>query len=165
MSNAREYFERMYRPELRRAGTHFLCNACLVHRPKENLSLDGRYCRECYDFLEEEASQDTSRRKVGWKPSVLRESLEKTVQAVVGVRGIVSTLTEEETTVDLIRPSVVVGKRGRKHRDLPHDLIRQWESEDMGSKSIATRLKAEQGIVVSYKTIQRVLSGERVTLR
>jgi len=34
----------------------------------------------------------------------------------------------------------------------------------MGSKAIAAKLKAEQHIGVSYKTIQRLLSGERKQL-
>jgi len=52
-------------------------------------------------------------------------------------------------------------KRGPKRRQLPEDLIKQWSSEGMGSKAITSQLKAELGITVSYKTIQRILSGER----
>ena len=75
-----------------------------------------------------------------------------------------STSDDKKTTVDIIKPSVAKvtrGKRGPKHRDLPGDLIKQLAGEGMGSKAIATQLKKEQGINVSYKTIQRVLSGER----
>ena len=66
---------------------------------------------------------------------------------------------EPSVTMDIFRP------RGRpKHyekRELPEELIRQLSSEGMGSRAIASRLRAERGIKVSYKTIQRVLSGER----
>jgi hypothetical protein len=60
--------------------------------------------------------------------------------------------------MDIFRP------RGRpKHyekRELPEELIRQLSSEGMGSRAIASTLK-KRDIIVSYKTIQRVLSGER----
>jgi len=53
-------------------------------------------------------------------------------------------------------------KRGPKHKALPEDLITRWaQEESMGSKAIAARLKTELGITISYKTIQRLLSGER----
>ena len=44
---------------------------------------------------------------------------------------------------------------------LPRELISQWAGEGMGSKAIASKLNSELGIKVSYKTVQRVLSGER----
>ena len=70
--------------------------------------------------------------------------------------------------VDIIHPSVTtrpvttrpVTKRGPKHRDLPGDLIKELANEGMGSKAIATRLRGE-GVKVSYRTIQRLLSGKR----
>ena len=70
-----------------------------------------------------------------------------------------STSDDKKTTVDIIKPlvaKVTRGKRGPKHRDLPRDLIRQLAGEGMGSKAIASQLKREQGIAVSYKTIQRI---------
>ena len=49
-------------------------------------------------------------------------------------------------------------KRGcYKKKDLPEDYIMQLADAGMGSKAIATRLKSELGIEVSYKTIQRLL--------
>ena len=44
---------------------------------------------------------------------------------------------------------------------MPEDYIRQLADDGMGSKLITTKLKAEHNIHVSYKTIQRVLKGER----
>lgn len=52
-------------------------------------------------------------------------------------------------------------KRGPKHKALPVELIVHWVGEGMGSKVIASKLNSELGIKVSYKTIQRSLSGER----
>ena len=69
--------------------------------------------------------------------------------------------------MDIIHPADAIrtrGKRGPKHRRLPADLIRQLAAEGMGSKAIAARLKAEPGVKVSYKTIQRIISGERKQL-
>ena len=70
-----------------------------------------------------------------------------------------STLNEPPVIVDNFRP------RGRpkyyKKRELPEELIRQLHSQGMGSKAIASSLKARQSVVVSYKTIQRILKGER----
>ncbi len=66
---------------------------------------------------------------------------------------------EPSVTMDFFRP------RGRpKHyekRELPEELIRQLSSEGMGSRAIASTLK-KRAIIVSYKTIQRILSGERI---
>ena len=69
----------------------------------------------------------------------------------------------KKSEVDIIQPAVTVRtlrKRGPKPKALPEELIIQWAGEGMGSKAIAARLKGE-GIEVSYKTIQRVISGER----
>ena len=71
-----------------------------------------------------------------------------------------STLKEKPAKVDNFKV------RGRpktyKKRQLPEDRIKQLHKEGMGTKAIATYLKREQSITVSYKTIQRVLSGERI---
>ena len=79
-----------------------------------------------------------------------------------------STLESKKFEVGIIHPPATIsrpsGKRGPKHRRLPEDLIKQLAGEGMGSKAIAARLKAELGITVSYKTIQRVLSGKRKQL-
>ena len=75
-----------------------------------------------------------------------------------------STLNDKKSEVDIIQPSVAKvtrEKRGPKQKALPQELIRQLAGKNMGSKAIATHLRREMGIHVSYKTIQRVLSGER----
>ena len=53
-------------------------------------------------------------------------------------------------------------KRGPKHRDLPDELIAKLAGQGMRAKAIASELKREHGIIVSYKTIQRMLEGQRV---
>jgi hypothetical protein len=70
-----------------------------------------------------------------------------------------STLKEEKFTADIIRPRT--GKRGPKKKELPDDEIKQLHEDGMGARAIATRPKREQGIKVSYRTIQRLLSDER----
>ena len=75
-----------------------------------------------------------------------------------------STLESTKNTVDIISPSArsrANSGRGRRHKALPVELITQWAGEGMGSKAIASKLSNELGIKVSYKTIQRLLSGER----
>jgi len=49
-------------------------------------------------------------------------------------------------------------KRGRPTVIVPDDLIRRLSSEGLGSIRIAEKLK-EQGIIISYKTVQRRLQG------
>lgn len=70
-----------------------------------------------------------------------------------------STLIEEPTTVDKFKVSGRP-KTYKKH-PLPDNKIKQLHEEGTGYKAIATRLKNEQGITVSYQTIKRVLSGQR----
>ena len=53
-------------------------------------------------------------------------------------------------------------KRGPIVQALPVEVITQWYDEGMGSKAIATRLRKEYGISTSYRTILRVISGQRV---
>jgi hypothetical protein len=70
-----------------------------------------------------------------------------------------STLNSLSPTVDNFRP------RGRpktyKKQELPEDKIRELHKAGIGSKAIASKLKLDYAIKVSYKTIERVLSGER----
>jgi len=82
--------------------------------------------------------------------------------------GNLSTLDGEKSGVDKILPAegeprifIHYKKRGRKPKELPEALIRQLAEEGLGSKAIASRLVSELGIEVSYKTIQRLLSGKR----
>ena len=172
------YFDIKRDIEIERKGG-FFCQACIVGKPAKEISPDPRYCLGCYELLVKEAEKDTSRRVAEWKPIYstpkpqLKENLpqaegikatKKVAQGLGDMRTNMSTLKHQKAKVDIIDPSPTVRpviKRGAKAKVLPIELIAQWASENMGAKAIATKLKREQGIVVSYKTIQRVLSGER----
>jgi len=147
----------------------FWCHACLVSHPAREQSPDPCYCQGCYDFLLKEAETLTGHIK---KPEWLPEASSKTAKTASPVSQyggeIMSTLENPKNEVDIIHPSVAtrtLGKRGPKHKKLPEDLIGQLSAEGMGPKAIASKLKRELGIDVSYKTIQRLLSGERKQLR
>jgi hypothetical protein len=75
-----------------------------------------------------------------------------------------STPKTQKTVVDKTAPSVMVKKRrGPKQKSLPVDEIKRWaDKEKLGSKRIAAKLGKEYHIEVSYKTIQRILNGQRV---
>jgi len=131
------------------------------------MSPDPRYCQSCYDSLLIEAEIDSSRRHADWKPiqpyKEAEKEGEKVAQVFPDIRIIKSTLEGEKTTVDIIPPSVAkrtIGKRGPKYRVLPDGIIRQLNANGMGSRAIATTLKKEHGISVSYKTIQRAISHQ-----
>jgi hypothetical protein len=49
--------------------------------------------------------------------------------------------------------------RGRKKLKVPEDLIKELASKGYGVKSIARQLYEQQGIVISYRTIQRRLQN------
>ncbi len=142
----------------------FFCHACLVGKPRDDASPDPRYCLGCYDYLAKEAETLPAGKRPAWIPKKPEIAGEKPIP--VSQHGVLnmSTLDNKKIEVDIIHPPArvsAIGKRGPKHRDLPEDFIKRLASEGMGSKAIATRLKVE-GIGVSYKTIQRILSGQRV---
>jgi len=148
----------------------FYCKACLMDKVEADMSPDDRYCQDCYEFLLKEAEMLTGHQRADWRPRAAvarRESEAKLTPPISQIGGgIMSTLDSLKNTVDIIQPSVTIRaivKRGPKHRQLPEDLIRELASEGMGSKAIALRLRTE-GVTVSYKTIQRLLSGQRVLI-
>jgi len=161
--------------ELIAAGTHFYCEGCLVARPKDRQSPDPRYCQDCHDFLSGEAEAlGPGRRGGSWIPKAQKPkkpetppptpARNRTRRAVV--RDIITKkprpISEEgpeEREVIMSHP-----KRGPKHQKLPEGLIRQLAAEELSSRVIAARLRDEHGITVSYKTVQRVLSGKREQL-
>jgi len=135
------------------------CHACLSDFSPAAMSQDPRYCPECYEFLTNEVAMLSEKaRKPYWMPKIA----EKTMRGIPqGVTQIMSTLTDKNSEVDIISPpvqKVTHEKRGPKFTELPDDLIRQLACQGMGSKAIAARLR-DDGIDVSYKTIQRRLEG------
>lgn len=139
----------------------YFCQACAVG--KEQMSQrDIRYCLECQPIVEEGYAS------LGQHKRYLKQLYNQKLDSPNNgdrenytnkEKTKLSTLEQGKITVDNFRP------RGRpktyKKRSLPGDKIKQLHKEGMGAKAIATQLKREQGMVVSYKTIQRVLSGER----
>lgn len=45
----------------------FFCQACLVGKDKATISLDPRYCQDCFDVLREAMETDT---RWGYSPSM-----------------------------------------------------------------------------------------------
>ena len=141
----------------------FFCQTCLVGKPHSEQSPDPRYCQGCYDFLLKEAEMLPRNKRPAWIPKRKTAPKKQYQVSQVGGRNM-STLESKKVEVDIIPPSVSsvkASKRGPKHRRLPEALIKQLAGKGMGSKAIATRLSSEHGITVSYKTIQRLLAGER----
>jgi hypothetical protein len=141
------------------------CLGCLVGKKQSEMSQkDARYCLECQPIIQYEYSLLAD--KGSWKrykPTNPTGNLGAYEPLDLGMgmhkeNVIKSTSNENPVRVDKIQATTP--KRGRKKRELPEELIKQLQGKDMGSKAIATKLK-ERGIDVSYKTIQRVLAGER----
>jgi len=157
------YFDIKRDNELIAAGTHFWCEVCLVAQPLDDQSPDKRYCLGCYDFLNKEAEmlrESGSRSRPGWLPTAspdTKRGVRKCGDTQSPIQQNLSTLKDEKSTVDIIRPRI--GKRGPRKMELPEEKIKRLYNDAMGAKAIATHLKREHGIHVSYKTIQRLLSG------
>jgi len=153
---------------LMRNDGKFRCQACLDCKPLSELSpKDARYCTFCQPIIEYEYSLlitgSHSKRYNPVPPGANSTPIEAPLvyQPTGEEKTKMSTLNEKPVTVDNFRA------RGRpttyKKRQLPEQLIKQLHSKDgMGSKAISTHLKTRKGIIVSYKTIQRILSGERI---
>ncbi len=168
-----KYFDIKCDLEIIRTGGFFCC-ACVVGKPAEEQSPDPRYCRDCYELLLKEAKLLPVKKRPGWIPKPHQtpqkhQGRDKKLYPIP--RGVVlnmSTLESEKTEVDIIQPPTPFrtvmrtdSKRGPKHKQLPQELIIRWANEDMGSKAIATKLKTDYGIKISYKTIQRVIKKEK----
>ena len=141
----------------------FLCVACLVGKPATKQSPDPRYCLDCHKSLLKEAALLSGQPEWCPRATTGKISSEKPVKVSQHTDLIKSTLETKKITVDIIppqTPKLTRGKRGPKHRELPQDFIRQLATEGMGSKAIASQLR-DEGITISYKTVQRILSGER----
>ena len=165
MAKPHQYFDAQRDREFTEAGTHFWCQTHLSAVPISKRSPDDRYCKECYNRLLEEASLLPSNKRPKWVPRTKiggKKAIPVPQDTVLNMH----TVNGEKSEVCIIQPPVRKvtreKRRGPKHRDLPEDLIRQWDSEGIGSKAIATRLKRELDIKVHYSTIQRLLVGQRV---
>lgn len=160
-----------------KAGTHFYCWGHLGARPIEEQSADPRYCQSCYEFLLQEAELLHSRAE--WVPKVIRgfrpliNKVQDAPQAkhIPSVKGDIILANTSTTpakrqlimsTPKTPKPASGKKRRGPRYKVLPVGTIKRWaKTNGMGSKAIATRLGRERGIEVSYKTIQRILAGQR----
>ncbi|MFC1906958.1 hypothetical protein ACFLW8_02620 [Chloroflexota bacterium] len=118
------------------------CLACLIGKKKAEMS-NYKYCHQC------QANMDYDRSLACSQPKSGHITIKHDHTDSVNTEMKMSTVKGRPTTY--------------KKRALPEDLIKQWASEGEGSKAIVTRLKS-QGIAVSYKTIQRLLNGQRVSM-
>lgn len=87
----------------------------------------------------------------------------KPIQGVNHLNGNLSILEDKKISMDKLKavtPKVTRKKPGPKIKELPEDLIKQLNEQGLGSNAIATSLKSK-GIEVSYKTIQRIINGQR----
>lgn len=138
------------------------CQACLIGKAEAEMSKrDTRYCLECQPIIEYEYSllADKSHAK-RYKPEANFKAIEPpSVQMGKGEENAIKSTSNEKTArVDIIQATTP--QRGRKKRELPEEIIKQLQGEGLGSKAIATKLK-EQGVIVSYKTIQRLLARQQ----
>jgi len=152
----------------------FFCCGCLEHKTTDDISADPRYCHDCYDFLKKEAGLiPYSKKKPHWIPGnfvMPRESTSAKISplktpTIAGYsRGILATVNRPEIRVAKNQPQVgkvTSEKRGRPLIELPEAKILAMAKQGMGSKAIAARL-AEQGINAKFRTIARILAGQRV---
>lgn len=80
-----------------------------------------------------------------------------------GVEEVGHNSSEGKTTILVENEGGIMSqKRGPKHKELPQGLIKRMAKKEKSSRVIAQRLEDEKGIKVSYKTIQRILKGQRV---
>ena len=75
----------------------------------------------------------------------------------------VKTKNSEVAIIQPVTPKVARnGKRGPKYKKLPLTEIKRWATGGMGSKAISRKLAKDYGINVGFRTVARVLSGERL---
>jgi len=154
----------------------FFCHACLEDKSAAEQSPDLRYCQGCYELLLKEAELDTFRRGGDWRP--VKPALSPDVEVQQGgegvaqvneyVRSILSTVEGKISKVDNNKVwATQVTKaetRGRKQVELPLGYIAWLAEGGMGYKKIAANVNVECGLNCSYRTIARVIRGERKQL-
>lgn len=139
----------------------YFCEACLVGKREDEMSgEDIRYCVGCQQVIEESysLSADTGSHLGRYTPQEQAEKVAPMEMDIGKEKMKMSTLNQNIATVDIKRAGGRI--KPRRKRELPEGLIKQL-SEGMGSKAVASKLKRDKGIDVSYKTIQRLLAGER----
>ena len=100
---------------------------------------NNRFCRNCYEYLRTGDNHHFSSNmaKLEW----LEQAKPPSDQPVI--------------------LSPLKHSRGRRKKELPMNYISQLINAGMGCKKIARKLKDERGVDCSYRTIARVVKGER----
>lgn len=147
----------------------FFCQGCLVGKPAVVQSQDPRYCQGCYDFFLKEAEMLSETKRPRWIPKPQKPKITRKKQYHVSQDVVLNmaTVKDKKTEVATFNPADAIRtlpKRGPKHKVLPVELITQWASEGMGYKRISAKLKVEHGIEVGFRTVARVVKGERKQL-
>ena len=138
---------------IEKAGGIF-CQACLTGRT--DLSPDERYCMRCFSFLTEEGKLLQMTRPgatPGWLPQ--GSTSPQPLSTALPMAG-----HNCAPTVSMVpdKPLIMsTSKRGPKHMVLPEDLIVKLAGEGKSPKDIAAILADRGVLVVSSRTIKRLL--------
>ena len=152
------------------------CNGCLVKKQPEEMSCeDPRFCKPCHDLLLAEYQALEGRQK--YKPPPLFEKaypgtpLECHSDALA-TRGHNSEKVKPIPSYGLGKKQIIMShfaeakilkKRGPKHRDVPEHLIKQLAANQiLKPRGIARVMLSEHQTKISYKTVERILKGQRV---
>lgn len=155
------YFDKLYRPELAKAGTHFFCHGCLVHRPVDDRSADERYCLECFEFLTDEmkVAKKNNQKQAAWWPETTapEKSAKNTLKKPHGKTppiGFFAQPANEPEPPD-------GGLKGRPVMDLPMKKILEMFADGKKVPEIIRQLEAD-GIKVSRRSLYYIKAGQRV---
>lgn len=151
----------------------FFCEGCLAGKSLREQSSDPRYCQGCYQFLSREAAILPANKRPAWRPKDGQSKHQKTdkkqyhrEQHMVSIMSIVDDKKNSMDIIPLSASKTTYAKsqkrRGPKPKSLPVAEIRKM-GKTMGARAIASRL-TNQGISISYKTVERILKDERVLL-
>jgi hypothetical protein len=153
--------------DIKRDAEGFLCQACVVGKTQNESSPDPRYCQNCYSFLLKEAEMLPGNKHPKWIPkpqdekqvlqnnTIYKPTLYKENEVLAYLENekvqLRQNLTED-------RPKPNAG--GRPRKDVPVDLIHKLFDSGLSVRKIMKEL-GERGQIISTRTIQRVLSGQR----
>ena len=158
-SSTYDYFSELYRPELAKAGTHFFCHACLVHRPVDDRSPDERYCQQCFEFLSDEmaAAKKNNQKQAAWWP----EASDKCAKNTDEIANKETLPTRLFAQPDKAPEPPDSGLKGRPVMSLPMEKILAMFASGEKVPDIKKQLEAE-GIKVSRRSLYYIKAGQRV---
>jgi len=157
MTQQSERFDIKRDVAIEKAGGIF-CHGCLSGRTDH--SADPRYCRFCFDFLTAEGELLRMTRPgatPGWLPQ--GSTSPQPLSTALPMAG-----HNSAPTVSMVpgKPLIMsTAKRGPKHKVLPEDLIVKLAGEGKSPKDIAAILSDKGILVVSSRTIKRLLKKEK----